>query len=195
MSPRRVTAALFVGVVLLSGCSGPGAPAHSTPGWADLITSVASDLEALQPSPASTEPVTSSPADPTAPLTTSSPNAVPTEFSDLEVGQCLLWPYDASSSLLDLAQVVPCNEPHYGEVYVVGTFPEGDYPADLSSTVADSCVSAFPNYVGIDYWSSIYYYDSSFPSEEGWRSGERGWRCYVIESDHENSGSLRGAGR
>jgi len=160
-----------------------------------LIASVSSELHALQPSLGTDDGATPDPGDPFAALTRSSPNAVPWEYEALDVGQCILWPYNADLALLDMAQVVPCDEPHYGEVYTVGTFPEGDYPANPDQTVATACEDDFESYAGIDYWSSEMYYDLSYPTEAGWRLGHRGWRCYAVDLGYENSGSIRGVGR
>jgi hypothetical protein len=197
MSSKDVAVVVLVGAMVLTGCSVSSPATHSTPEWAGLIEEVSAELESLQPS-LSTEDVTvpgPDPVEPLPPVTTSSPNAVATDLANLEVGQCLLWPYDESLSLMEVAQVVPCNEPHYGEVYVVGAFSEADYPDDADAQVAAACETAFTSYVGIDYWSSVYYYDSSYPTESGWQSGSHAWRCYAIEADHENTGSIRGAGR
>lgn len=195
MSTNRVAATALLGATILAGCSASNPATHDTPGWDELIASVSSELHALQPSLGTDDGATPDPGDPYVALTRSSPNAVPTEFRDLQVGQCLLWPYDEDLLLRDVAQVVPCDERHYGEVYTVGTLPDGDYPAELDQTVETSCIDDFESYVGIDYWSSELYYDSSYPSEAGWQLGNRGWRCYVVDVGYENSGSIKGAGR
>ena len=176
--------------VALAGCSAPE-PEHSTPGWDDLVVGVQSALTSVAPEPV----VTESAGDQTANLTTSSPNAVPMDLTLLVVGQCLLWPYDDAGDLKDVVQVVPCTEPHYGEVYATGLFTETDYSDTLADTVDNACKSDFAAYVGIDYWSSSLYYDYSYPSQAGWDAGSRGWRCYAYEGDDENAGSVRGSGR
>jgi hypothetical protein len=195
MSTNRSAVTALLGATILAGCSTSSPATHDTPGWDELIASVSSELHALQPSLGTDDGATSDPGDPYVALTRSSPNAVSTNFWDLQMGQCLLWPYDEDLALLDLAKVVPCDERHYGEVYAVGTFPDGDYPVNPDKAVETSCVDDFESYVGIDYWSSELYYNSFYPSEEGWQLGNREWQCYVVDVGYENSGSLKGVGR
>ncbi|MBN2177447.1 MAG: hypothetical protein JW722_07305 [Demequinaceae bacterium] len=189
---RRATAG-FVCFAALSGCSGP-VPVHDTPGWGDLIASVQSELAAIEPDPI--EPtIPPDPVDPHEGLTRFSPNAIAIDFADLAVGQCFLYPYDENEEFTGIAQVVPCEEPHYGEVYVTGEFTRIDYPDDLVDVIAASCEEGFEPYVGIDYWSSVLYYHFEYPTESGWDDGYKGWRCYAVEADYENVGSVQGSRR
>jgi hypothetical protein len=193
MSSRswRTAAGLAGGVMILAACTGP-VPVHETPGWSDSIAAVQQELASIQieTTPIATPEPT---GDPGANLTTTSPNAVPTAWVDLRVGQCVLWPYDAVGDLGDMAQVVPCAEPHYGELYSIGVSALATYvDADLQAEADAACETAFTGYVGMDFWHSIYYYDFTYPTQSGWDNGGREWRCLVIESDNENTGSLRG---
>ena len=185
---------IVAGVALLTGCSTP-VPVHDTPGWDDLVRSVRTELESIEPVevPDPVEPV--DPIDPAQGLTLSSPNAVETNLADLVVGECLLYPYDSNRALEDVVQVVPCDEPHYGEVYATGEFADAEYSDEFDGIVATACEERFDDYVGIGYWSSVLYYDYSYVSEYGWQRGLRGWRCYAVEPDYENEGSVRGTGR
>jgi hypothetical protein len=162
-----------------------------------MIDEVQSELATIEPNPA--EPVSpaepADPADPYANLTRTSPNAVATNLSDVTVRQCILVPYDADGNLMDVVQVVPCTEPHYGEVYATGEFTEEQYSEEFDGIVAAACEAEFEDYIGVDYWSSEFWYEYSYTSQYGWDLGLRGWRCYVVEADHENTGSLEGTHR
>ncbi|MET8147322.1 DUF4190 domain-containing protein [Actinoplanes sp. NPDC049668] len=49
----------------------------------------------------------------------------------------------------DLDEVLPCTEPHAGEVYTVFTLPDGPYPGDaeVEAEVEKRCVRSFEPYV------------------------------------------------
>ncbi len=187
---------LVVGLVAVAGLSACSAstpaPEHETPGWDDLVDRVKSELALIEPEPSHPE-IDPDPVDPYADLARSSPNAIETEFADLVVGQCLLVPYDEDQDLMGIVQVVPCDEPHYGEVYATGEFTEEVYSDSFDEVVADACVAEFESYVGIAYEQSIYYFDYSYVSRYGWDLGLRGWRCYITEYDYEGIGSVQGS--
>lgn len=180
------------GVLLLTACVGP-VPVHETPGWNDSIAKVQAELAAIAPEPDETP---GDSEDPTALLTMSSPNAVLTPWVDLLVGQCMLWPWDQEGYPVASVKVVPCDEPHFGEVFVTGESTMTTYSEVLLDVEVDEeCELAYEEYVGVDYWDSEYYLSYTYPGEEHWNEGSRGWRCFVYEADHENTGSLRGAMR
>jgi len=187
-------ACVLVGIAL-SGCSGP-APTHETPGWDELIEEVHGQLATISPDLAP-DPIDSvpDPVDPYAQLTRSSPNAVLSDLSDVVVGQCFLYPYDEDDELMDVVQVVPCTEPHYGEVYATGQFTQETYSDDFGMRVSAFCEKEFEGYVGIGYQFSELYFDYSYASQYGWDQGLRGWRCYAVEADYENTGSVEGTHR
>jgi len=193
-SRRLGVAAVVTCGLALSGCAGT-VPTHDTPDWPQLIEEVQSELDALQPDEPVQPTTTVPPDDPYASLTRTSPNAVPTNFEDVEKRECLLYPYDEAGALQDVVQVVPCVEPHYGEVYAVGEFTDDEWSEELDYTVQLACEEEFEDYIGIDYWSSELYFDYSYTSEYGWSQGLRSWRCYVIEADYEYTGSLEGTHR
>lgn len=193
----RVKGVGLVGVacggLVLSACAG-SVPTHETPGWGHLVDEVQSELATIVPEPANPAD-TVDPSDPYANLTRTSPNAVVTNWEDVARRQCILYPYDDDGNLTETVQVVPCIEPHYGEVYVTGEFTGEVYSGEFDGIVTAACEEAFGDYFGIDYWSSELFYDYSYTSQYGWGMGLRGWRCYAIEADNENSGSLEGTHR
>lgn len=187
----RITVVATGALLGLAGCATVTPTSHDTPGWDDRVSEVQDQLIELAPSPAPAESPAAAP-DPGG-YTTSSPNGVATGFAELVVGECILYPYDEQWNFADIVSVVPCDEPHYGEVYATGELSQSSYSADLATGVADSCVAAFAGFVGGDYWSSSLYYDYTYPSQVGWDDGLRRWTCMVVEGDYENTGSLRNA--
>jgi hypothetical protein len=158
-----------------------------------LIEGVRGQLATIAPDPTPSPVVEFS--DPYANLTRTSPNAVQTNLHEVTVGQCILYPYDDSGDLMDVVQVVPCTEPHYGEVYATGEFTQDAYSSEFDGIVDAACEEEFEGYVGIDYWSSVLGYDHSYASQADWDQGLRGWRCYAVETDYENTGSVEGTHR
>ena len=97
---------------------------------------------------------------------------------------------------------VDCALPHEAEVYSIfdlETVHESVYldeydEDDINSLSQDACLAAFPDYVGIEYWESEYYYLWLSPTPEGWAEGEREVVCFLVpELGLTLTGSLRGA--
>ncbi len=83
---------------------------------------------------------------------------------------------------------VDCSVPHEAEVYLIFDLEgvsEADYldeydEDDINRLSQDACLAAFPDYVGIDYWESEYYYLWLSPTPEGWAEGEREVVCFLV---------------
>jgi hypothetical protein len=111
---------------------------------------------------------------------------------ELAVGDCL-------SSLDDGVEVmsvplVPCAEPHDGEVYDSFTLPEGDFPGDEDvATAADTgCTDRFEGFVGVPYEDSVLEIYFFSPTRRSWSlSNDRRVTC-VIATDGA-TGSVRGS--
>jgi len=145
--------------VMLGGCGGqPSA------------TGVASSVETPTPTPMPT------------------PTPVP-EYQaewDLAVGDCFDPIADSDDQTLLAALMRACDEPHLMEVIGLPTLDDpldAPYPgeADLDPRTEDACISAFSEYVGVEFEDSrlgAAYYN---PSRESWATGDRGILC-VVES-------------
>ncbi len=130
-------------------------------------------------------------------------NATVVSLYDLEVGDCMLDPYEAavyseatdSYTLWDV-YLVPCDELHYGEVSAVADFSDATFPGiDVVRERLESiCRTEFENYIEIEYANSAFYFDYFYPTSSSWASGDREYTCLVYStSDFE--GSLKGAAK
>ncbi len=114
-------------------------------------------------------------------------------YEDIEVGECILIP--DSEVVIGFVER-PCEQPHGGEVYLVGNLPPGPFPGNQEaiSEVQDRCLNAFNAYVGISYDESAYDMWSVSPQKSNWARGERDYLCAVTTVDGSDlpPGSVRG---
>ena len=116
-------------------------------------------------------------------------------FEELEVGDCLpLVEYTDDDVIFDLP-VVPCEQPHTDEIYLIFDVEDGEFPGDdaLGVTASDGCLAAFESYVGVSYDVSeldYYYYQ---PTKSSWNhASDRTVQC-ILFSYEEVTGTLKGA--
>lgn len=91
--------------------------------------------------------------------------------------------------------VVPCSEPHDGEVYFTYTFAESEYPGDdvIQSTGDEQCYDAFEDFIGIPWDESAYYYGYFYPNQTTWdENDDREIDCYVYDETGQVTGTLEG---
>ncbi|UJP40590.1 DUF4190 domain-containing protein [Cellulomonas palmilytica] len=79
--------------------------------------------------------------------------------------------------------VVPCAEPHNGEVYATRELPDGAYPGDLTIEQDTElyCSDRFEDFVGLPYESSrlgIFY---TYPERRAWTLGDHEVVCIVLD--------------
>jgi hypothetical protein len=93
------------------------------------------------------------------------------------------------------ALVVPCEEPHDGEVFLAAdlwaanaAFPGDDAVDDLAKK---RCREAFQMYVGVDYLKSILEYTPGSPSDNSWESGDRHVFCIAYDPKAKLKGTVR----
>jgi len=148
---------LLVGVVsvgLLAGCAGGGSPAVS--------------------------PTATAPAPSASPLY-DHPN-------HLTIGQCFDPIEDKDDQSLLAALLRSCDEAHLAEKIGMPKLPgaaDAPYPGDsqVSAAAEKECLSAFSDYVGIEFEQSrfpLFYY---YPTPETWAAGDRLVICTVLASE------------
>lgn len=120
-----------------------------------------------------------------------------TPFEELEVGDCIpLVEYGDEDMIFELP-VVPCEQPHTDEVYLIFDVEDGEFPGDdaLGVVASDGCLEAFEAYVGVPYEVSeldYYYYQ---PTKSSWaRASDRTVQC-ILFSYEDVTGTLKGANR
>ncbi|AEG45333.1 septum formation family protein [Isoptericola variabilis] len=95
--------------------------------------------------------------------------------------------------------VVPCSEPHTGEVDAETTLSDADHPDgfpgdEAIAEEADAfCLERFELFVGLAYEDSALDFWQFWPTEESWAEGDRLVQC-VVESLEPVTGTLEGSG-
>lgn len=114
---------------------------------------------------------------------------------DLMVGECFNAPTDLGQDLgaapegaaVPALSVVPCGQPHDGEVYAVLLHPDAQgspYPGQqqVLDFGTQTCVEAFQGFVGIPYEDSVYQVFTFVPDGPSWAAGLRTLNCSVADA-------------
>jgi hypothetical protein len=120
---------------------------------------------------------------------------------DLEVGDCLDTQQVDGVAVLYWIPVVPCDEPHHGEVFGVTRLDDsvggpGEVPSQpqLWEAADAYCYPRFDEFVGTTWAASELTYWPVAPSQESWEEGDRKVAC-VVESESAVTATLKGARR
>jgi hypothetical protein len=119
-----------------------------------------------------------------------------TPVDQLRLGDCFSFGGGTTGGVVVEVERVDCATPHDNEVFFESEATEAEFPGEqvLTETSDRLCYDAFPDFVGVDYESSVVEYDFLQPTEEGWRAGDRVVSCYVYVEGRTVSSSLRGSG-
>jgi hypothetical protein len=132
-----------------------------------------------------------------------SPGGQITESADadvfsVQVGDCINASAMEDDTEMESLPVVPCADPHDGEIIAQTELPEGDFPGDdaLVAQGEEFCAAEFETFVGIPYDDSALYVWPLTPSQGGWETvDDRVIQC-VLDTDGELvTGTLKGAAR
>ncbi|GAA4765249.1 MULTISPECIES: septum formation family protein [Microbacterium] len=112
------------------------------------------------------------------------------------VGDCIGTP--AEGEVTDV-EVVPCDQPHDGEVYYEVTMPDGDWPGDqaVSDAADEGCIGAFEAFIGTPYDTSAIYVQYLTPTEATWTDptlNDRLISCIAYQDGQQTTGTLEGSG-
>jgi len=117
------------------------------------------------------------------------------DANTLKVGDCLASVASLGSEVTKLP-VVPCDQPHEGEVFAEKTLADTDSPDSASSTAEDFCVAQFEEFVGVPYDSETTLdVTSLYPTLTSWEQGDRLIQCIVYDKDGGVTGTLKGSKR
>lgn len=110
---------------------------------------------------------------------------------DLAVGNCIKEFPSADTTTLARTTVIPCEQPHIGEVFAVVNLPDSStYPGtDEMKKHNDDCDPKLEPYApnlpdGLNY--DLYFL---YPSAETWRTGDRSLVC-IFSTDQLRTGSI-----
>ncbi|MEU4388511.1 septum formation family protein [Promicromonospora sp. NPDC023805] len=90
--------------------------------------------------------------------------------------------------------VVPCAEPHTGEVYAELIMEGNEFPGAeaVEKKFDEWCYAEFEKFVGLSYDESVYGYTGLFPTQDTWdQLDDRTLQC-VVSSEEPVTGSLKG---
>ncbi|GIF58398.1 septum formation family protein [Asanoa iriomotensis] len=110
----------------------------------------------------------------------------------LAVGHCV----DGLKESDDVAglPVLPCEQPHEGEVFAIVELPAGPYPGEeaLGRQAQQECLQRFETYAPssvADDKVELFYLQ---PSQLSWSAGDRGVTCVATDPTAKRTGSLKG---
>jgi hypothetical protein len=87
--------------------------------------------------------------------------------------------------------VLPCSQPHNGQVFTTLNAPDGPYPSDvaLQTAALDACAKAAPSFLGTD--QSLLHTVAFFPRKDGWSLGDRDEHCLLVDRAKNITGDIR----
>jgi hypothetical protein len=89
--------------------------------------------------------------------------------------------------------VVPCAEPHTGEVYAELTMEGNEFPGAeaMAKKFDEWCYAEFEKFVGLSYDESVYGYTGFYPTQETWDElDDRTLQC-IVSSEEPVTDSLK----
>jgi hypothetical protein len=90
--------------------------------------------------------------------------------------------------------VVPCAEPHTGEVYAELVMEGNEFPGAeaMAKKFDEWCYAEFEKFVGLSYDESVYGYTGFYPTQETWdQLDDRTLQC-IVSSEEPVTDSLKG---
>lgn len=98
---------------------------------------------------------------------------------------------------VETVPVVPCDEPHTGEVFAELVMDTDEYPGDegIATTFDEWCYGEFEKFVGISYDESVYGYTGFYPTQQTWDMlDDRTLQC-IVSAEEPVTGTLKGAAK
>ncbi len=113
-------------------------------------------------------------------------------WEDLLAGDCHLAVGEGEVYTLD---VVPCAEPHRGEIIAVTELPDGPWQGedDVQDAAWNRCIPEFEDFTGATYTSEVTSLWPISPTSASWEVGHRDVAC-DLDLGYDVIGSLRGRG-
>ncbi len=109
---------------------------------------------------------------------------------ELRTGDCLRVPRELNGVIHALT-VLPCAQPHNGQVFTILQAPDGPYPGnvELQTAALNACAMAAPSFLGTDH--TLLETVAFFPSEKGWGLGSRDEHCLLMDRAKDITGDIR----
>jgi hypothetical protein len=112
---------------------------------------------------------------------------------DLEEGDCWDDPEESSSQVNEV-EVLPCDQPHDNEIYLVFDLPDGEFEQTaVEQGSNEGCEADFETFVGIDAETSELDFFPIYPTEASWADGDREVICSLYDEElRKLVGSMEG---
>lgn len=111
--------------------------------------------------------------------------------TDIQTGDCFDEP---DGTLVTEVVAIPCTQPHDNEAFIVYELDEF-LAVGLDDKVAETCLPAFEEYVGLAFDASVLQINYLTPSQEGFDAGDKEVICYLTSPDGKVEGSLKGSAK
>lgn len=139
-------------------------------------------------------------------VSTPRPSATPEpeEISvfDLEAGDCFNFVQEQTETgLVENIEIVSCGQPHENELYFTVDYPAGSgepFPGEdaIDEFAGEQCLSAFADFVGIDFNESVLNVRYFQPIPDSWDDrDDREIACFLFEEGVTLDESMQGAER
>lgn len=114
-----------------------------------------------------------------------------TSARSIDVGQCV---NGIGGDTVLSVRVLPCTEPHEGEVVAVFDLPAGPFPGDraVRTQVEDRCNDALDRYSPSAQGDPAVDLTALYPRAENWTAGDREVVCIAVPTSGKATGSIRG---
>jgi len=114
---------------------------------------------------------------------------------ELRVGDCLDEDVPTPDETDWTETVVPCDDPHSGQIYLLVELDGSQYPslATIRETADARCADGFESWVGVPVESSELTVSYLYPDEDNW-GYDREIKCIAVPPT-EATGTLEGSGR
>ncbi|PKQ27295.1 MAG: hypothetical protein CVT64_02375 [Actinobacteria bacterium HGW-Actinobacteria-4] len=121
----------------------------------------------------------------------------PERTEELSLGDCFDEPEVVTQSGTDVVEMFTlrsCDEPHFGEVYYVGTLTDTAYPRadEVAVRIDEQCYMRAETHLDLNNADATYY-SFYYPTRQGFAAGQRSYECFVY-ADQDIVGSVRPTG-
>jgi hypothetical protein len=90
------------------------------------------------------------------------------------------------------AAVIPCDSPHYWELYSRASLGRGAFPADIATVADEYCTDAFADYAGVPWDATPYELTFLYPATaQAWATADHEILCFAGRSAGDLTNGLR----
>ena len=111
--------------------------------------------------------------------------------SQLRVGQCVAVPTTDTGANGSTVMVVPCSQPHDGQVFAAARSSDTSFPgsAALTEQALDDCSMRVSAFLGTE--RTLLQLMAFTPQSQGWAAGDRTEHCVLVDRAQSVTGDIR----